>query len=279
MSGSTLRVGSLFSGIGGFDLGFQRAGFEIAWQVENNDYCNKILEKHWPSVQRFGDIRAINPEECPPVDVLVGGYPCQPFSAAGDRKGASDDRYLWPEIIRLLRAWRKLEWNPSWCLFENVAGHIGLGLDKVLSELEGEKYACWPLILPACAVDAPHRRNRVWILAYSQSCRRHDTSIAPSRANQKWREVTSGRGSGTISNTCGEGLPESQCKTVCGTRRRQEGRAVTECCRWLPEPGVGRVAHGIPNRVDRLRSLGNAVVPQVVYEIARAIKLAHEASA
>ncbi|MGE4297010.1 MAG: DNA cytosine methyltransferase [Desulfovibrionaceae bacterium] len=241
-----MRFGSLFAGIGGFDLGLKWAGMECAWQVEIDPFCVRVLEKHWPEVPRYGDIKNIDPADLAPVDLLCGGYPCQPFSNAGKRKGADDDRHLWPEIVRLLRVWRGMGRQPSWCLFENVAGHVSMGLDDVLFNLGREGYAAWPLIIPACAVGARHRRNRVWIVAHSERDR-----------IQGW-------------TPCAEGG---------GTEPAQEQLAgLLFPCPWPPlsvakAHGVG---DGVPYCVGENKALGNAVVPQVAWMIGTAIKAAHE---
>jgi len=155
-----LRVLDLFSGIGGFSLGLERTGgFETVAFCEIEEFSQKILRKHWPDVPIHNDIRKLDGSEID-ADVITGGYPCQPFSNAGKRGGAEDDRHLWPEMYRLIKAIR-----PRWVIAENVYGHISMGLDQVLSDLEGINYAWWTFIVPACAVDAPHRRDRVWIIA------------------------------------------------------------------------------------------------------------------
>ena len=149
-----MTVGSLFAGIGGFDLGLERAGFEIKWQVEIDPFCNKILAKHWPNVKRYGDIKNVTKLE--PVDLICGGFPCQPFSCAGKQRGKEDDRYLWPEMFRVIQ-----ETKPTWVIGENVTGFINLGLDDCISDLERAGYAVQPFIIPACAVGAPHRRATI----------------------------------------------------------------------------------------------------------------------
>lgn len=167
----------LFSGIGGFSLGLTRAGFRTTAFCEIEEYPRSILRKHWPDVPIFEDVRKLHAADLPePVTVICGGYPCQPFSLAGQRKGKDDDRHLWPEIVRIIRELDATTGKPTWCIFENVAGHVSMGLDQVLIDLEAEGYAAWPFIVPACAVNAPHRRDRVWIVAHhaGRTDRRHN---------------------------------------------------------------------------------------------------------
>jgi len=230
-----VRVGSLFAGIGGFDLGFQRAGYDIAWQVEIDAYCNQVLSKHWPRVPRYGDIRAIDWTTVPPVDVVCGGFPCQPHSVAGRRQASDDDRDLWPEVVRCLRTVR-----PRWFVGENVPGLLSSDAGRFFGGVLRDLAACgfdveWDC-LPASAVGAPHRRDRVWIVAHAYSQR--------------------GCG-GTPWRTYAEDAWESSRHTWRG--------------QWDVEPNVGRVAVRVPARVDRLRGLGNAIVPQVAEWIASRI--------
>ena len=193
-----LTVGSLFAGIGGFDLGLERAGFEIKWQVEIDEWCRQVLTKHWPTVPKYEDIKECGAHNLAPVDLICGGFPCQPFSVAGKRRGAEDDRHLWPEMLRVIK-----ERGPRWVIGENVAGLVNMAepdsepkvesrsclrlpdldvfekiftqqeamlLNGVIEALEKEGYRCAPpFIIPACALDAPHRRDRVWIVAYRDS--------------------------------------------------------------------------------------------------------------
>lgn len=230
----------LCAGIGGFSLGLEWAGMKCAGQVEIEPFCNRVLEKHWPNVSRWLDIKKESDyAEYPAVDLVCGGYPCQPFSYAGKRKGTEDDRHLWPYVFKVVQTLR-----PAWCLFENVAGHVSLGLDQVLSDLESEAYTCQPLVIPACAVDASHRRDRVWIIANSHSTGRSQCNVA------------------SVATQSGYNTRVLNPDTTSGRKR------------WSIESGVGRVVNGIPKGLDRLRSLGNAVVPQVVYEIGRAIIIA-----
>lgn len=156
-----LTHGGLFEGIGGFSLAARWAGIKTVWMVENNKWCNKLLNKHFPEAEKHGDIKETR--DLRTVDIITGGFPCQPFSVAGKRKGAEDDRALWPEMFRIIK-----ESKPAWVIGENVTGIINMELDTVLSDLEGEGFEAIPFVIPACGINAWHRRNRVWILAYSE---------------------------------------------------------------------------------------------------------------
>ena len=236
-----LQVLDLFSGIGGFALGLEAAGaFRTAAFCEQDAFCQAVLRKHWPDVPIYDDVRTIDFEG--DIDVITGGYPCQPFSVAGKQKGAADDRHLWPSMFEIIKHKR-----PRWVVAENVAGHITMGLDEVLFDLESEGYTARPVVIPACAVDAPHRRDRVWIVAHADN----------PRLQGREQRRTSGEGKGS-SNPA--------------TQRSEDGGRQG----WIPEPDVGRVATGVPNRVDRLKALGNAVVPQVVTQIGKAILAAEQ---
>ena len=160
---------SLFSGIGGLDLAAEWAGFKTVSQCEWADYPTKVLEKHWPDVPRWRDIRTLTGDSfyertgLRTVDVISGGFPCQPFSVAGKRRGKEDDRFLWPEMVRVIK-----ELRPTWVVGENVAGIVNMALDDVLSDLETEGYQTRAFLIPAAAVGARHRRYRVAIVGYSE---------------------------------------------------------------------------------------------------------------
>jgi len=252
-----MTVGSLFSGIGGIDIGFERAGMQIEWQVENNEFCRRVLRKHWPKVPCHNDIKTIDWDYIPRVDLVCGGFPCQPFSLAGKRRGQDDDRYLWPEVVRCLETIR-----PTWFLGENVPGLIKLALDQVYIDLESLGYAVWPVCIPACAVDAPHIRQRIWILGYANQNSEPALSV-----NGEMAELQS-----DVADADSKRLPKPEYessqewtgRTIKRTRLASESR-------WSTEPSVGRVAHGVPNRMDRIKGLGNAVVPQIVEAIGKMI--------
>jgi DNA (cytosine-5)-methyltransferase 1 len=200
------------------------------------------------------------------VDLLTGGFPCQPFSVAGKRKGAADDRALWPEMLRVIDGAK-----PAWIIGENVAGIVTMELDNILSDLEGIGYAAWPLVIPACAVDARHRRDRVWIVAHAD-CGRGEQRDKNERGFSKpdpecaglGEDVADANGASAQGNECSERSQQERAFTGEHCEWRDEGE-------WFAESGMGRVAHGIPNRAHSLRGLGNAIVPQVAYEIIRAI--------
>ena len=254
----------LFSGIGGFALASGWSGFRTVGFCEIDPYCQEVLKKHWPGVPVHGDIRNIKGTDYKDISLLTGGFPCQPFSVAGKQRGTADDRYLWPEMLRIIR-----EARPRWIVGENVAQIANMVLDQVHSDMEGEGYEVESLIIPACGVDAPHRRNRVWIVAHS------------GRKGQSWDQRVGETGTKGISgrhpSECGSfsrGSDVADSKTV-HAQGLQEGQGERESgrgCRWLPEPGLGRVANGIPNRTHRLKGLGNAIVPQVAYEILKHIR-------
>ena len=254
---------SLFSGIGGLDLAAEMAGFTTVGQCEWADYPTKILEKHWPDVPRWRDIRTLTGESfyertgLRTVDVISGGFPCQPFSVAGERKGKEDDRYLWPEMLRVIQ-----EIRPTWVLGENVPGIINLALDEVLSSLEGIGYDCATFHIPACGVDAPHKRFRIAILAHTDDRSRivrRDGKFPTATETERKRNDHGGR---TAANVTGE-------------RRSVKpglGGVADGLSYWMDEPaGIQRLTTLKKNRADRLKCLGNAVVPQQFYPFFAAI--------
>jgi len=392
-----LRHVDLCSGIGGFALGFQWA--ELSKTImfcDTEKWCREILAKNFPNVPITNDVKELanDPERLvPDHDILTAGYPCQPFSVAGRQKGEKDDRHIWPYIFRIIACKR-----PTWCVFENVYGHVALGLDKVLADLESEGYSTRTFIVPACAKDAPHRRDRLWIIArvmadsesggrgrngdldetqgssqsdatqsdsfggissrpdivadttflglqehgYSKSGKfvegsqdvadseseRHRGSSSEERGDEQRIVFSHEQGRSSVgsevegrSSSCGEDVADSDSDDERSREKSRQSEGDTSRERtgdgsfdvadsddegsqggihrgenserqsfdghsgrsrsthrqpeqefWTVEPNVGRVAHGIPRRVDRLKGLGNAIVPQISMQIGLAIK-------
>lgn len=362
-----IKVLSLFAGIGGIDLGLESTGrFETVQFVEYERFCQHILRRHWPDVPIWGDVKTFDPDSCGDIDLICGGYPCQPFSVAGKQKGAEDDRHLWPRMFEIIKHKR-----PTWVLCENVSGHVNLGLDQVLFDLESEGYSWQTIVLGAVAVDAPHRRQRLFIVANTDSKARGNTrgSGEAERKLQPQEQAGSTVGSEAtgcgglrgeaedVANTqdighvlsahegkqsgrsarCGEGQSEGNSKNVPNTNveglegqridreisgkktsrkfdehssegdvsdtisergcsgqtgnqdaedvgeqpggtehgersiERRLGGMVDGVPTWMDEPDIPRVTTNQVGRTQRLKALGNAVVPQVVAQIARAI--------
>ncbi len=311
----------LFSGIGGFAMAAQRAGFTTVGFSEIEPYACKILKRHWPTVPNYGDIKNITRETMADaqsrqsgqqetwnwregalggsqeagrtggnITLITGGFPCQPFSTAGKRGGAADDRALWPEMRRVIAAAR-----PAFVLGENVPGIVSMELDSVLDDLGKLGYSARAIAVPACAVDARHRRQRIWIMAYADG-RQHERGFPQS--NQRSLQGGDGKENGPVADTksirsgsrlrevgqeqnghqpsnSGEYVPDAL--GVGFQRQRPSGEQIsgvhepeTVSLRdsshqaiWPVEPGMGRVVDGVPNRAHRLRGLGNAIVPQV----------------
>jgi len=359
----------LFSGIGGFALAAGRTGFSTKAFCEKDSYCQVILKSHWPKTPIVHDIRELRGDQYGRIEVLTGGFPCQPFSQAGKQRGKDDDRYLWPEMLRVIS-----EAKPTWIIGENVFGIINLALDQVHTDLEAVGYEVETLIIPAAGVDAPHRRDRCWIIARILGDAEHDglsakqiggglqsqpeeqeeqkavgqpsgagglsENVAYANGGQrlerkpKEKQVPLSRSGGqrvcddvayTFGNSegsaygfdCGERGQERQEPSlgqggevgshagnsgqdvadtiiegreggICGRENEgwQDVHGHARCGRpsngqfgqaiWLPESGICRVANGIPYRVDRLKALGNAIVPQVAEAIFKKIKAVNE---
>jgi len=342
----TLTVGSLFSGIGGLDLGLERAGMEVIWQSEIDPYACKVLAKHWPEVVNHGNIKEINWQEVERPDIICGGYPCQPFSTAGKRRGEEDPRHLWPWVRTAIS-----ELRPRYAILENVRGHLSMGGLSVVGELASIGYDAQWRVVSAASVGANHRRDRIIIVAYPQSqygnvgdnytgvgvepestaelgnsgwsqdladpsgkrCLDNGLSIFSSEGRLNALGVF-GQGSSDVADTDDTGNGTPGCSADGNgqeAEQRWEVLTLTGACRccadvadadggrcqqcepktqsvqglgcfgerinytgwqwWQVEPDVGRVAHGVPRRVDRLRGLGNAVVPQVAEVIGRLV--------
>jgi DNA (cytosine-5)-methyltransferase 1 len=245
-----MRHIDLFSGIGGFALAASWVwgkDHEILTFCEKEEFPRKVLKKHWPAVPCNEDIHTLKGDDYGPVDLITGGFPCQPFSVAGKQRGQEDGRYLWPETLRIIQ-----EARPRWFVGENVPGIINMALDDVLSSLEGAGYSTEALIVPACCVNAIQKRDRIWIVANSNRVAMPQKNTRDGTNRKEW-----------------------------SARRRIECEIraiISRINRFLHQPGILGVINGIPDRVDRGKGLGNAIVPQVAAVIMSGIKAIDEAT-
>ena len=299
---------SLFTGIGGLDLAAEMAGFQTVGQCEWADYPTKVLEKHWPDVPRWRDIRdvtkaSVRERGIGAIDVISGGFPCQPFSVAGNQKGKEDDRYLWPEMLRVIR-----ELTPCWVVGENVPGILSIAADEVCSDLDREGYEVGMFNFEAAAVGAMHRRGRVFFVGHSkhnglyaaevgrgnpENAREskegaqpavkftgagkprsnEDVAYANSAGFKEFNTTNQPAGPGHDTRGATKNVYNTNSRGCSGDKWREYEVEFKNGCWWAVEPELGRVANGIPSRVDRLKCLGNAVVPQQAYPIFRAIEI------
>lgn len=267
-----MNVLDLFSGIGGFSLGLERAGMRTVAFCEIEPFCRRVLAKHWPDVPIYDDVRSLTADRLRAdgiaPDVICGGFPCQDISAAGKKVGIRGERSgLWSEYARIIG-----EVRSRYVVVENVAALLSRGLDVVLGDLAALGYDAEWHCIPASAVGAPHRRDRVWILANPSSERRGEARQYSKRPPER-------------TSICGQiladaiGARQSQSRPYgnAGDTASHFARQAIDAINgrfgsvWATEPDVGRVADGVPDRVDRLSSLGNAVVPQIPELIGRAI--------
>jgi DNA (cytosine-5)-methyltransferase 1 len=263
-----VNVGGLFSGIGGWELGLERAGMRIAWHCESDPFCQRVLERHWPDVPCYPDVRELTAASVEPVDVLCGGFPCQDLSVAGKRTGLSGARSgLWFEYLRLIG-----ELRPRYVLVENVPqlrkflGTVTGGLAEIGYDAE------WDCI-SAKDFGAPHLRRRIWLVAYPQREQLRQQSGRRGGAHRPSTSLTGVDGATwSLANTAGFGRREGnqdgrRGSQGTGARARDRsaggGEARPAGDWWATEPDVGRVADGVPDRMDRRHSLGNALVPQI----------------
>jgi|TARA_Y100001937_G_scaffold76309_1_gene103648 DNA (cytosine-5)-methyltransferase 1 len=344
----------LFSGIGGFSLGLEEAGLvETIAFCDYEPYCQKILKKHWPKVPIYNNIKELNYETLKQdgikdIDIITGGYPCQPFSVAGKQRAEKDPRHLWPEMFRLIK-----ECRPTWVIGENVSGHIKLGLDTVISDLESEGYSTRTFNIPASGVGALHQRQRIWIISHTNEHGSHQEKRDETEQSSDWEKDrvsirngndvsysdkqrtqiqiegkhssiqmprgTSEKGRVTtttdpnckdvhqqqgnirsssnkfikedfgglrkdisstedVAHTNSEGTQKLGQHNEMGSRVfENSSKSYTSSNKigkenwWGFEPRVGRVVDGIPDRVDRIKCLGNSVVPQIPYLIGLSI--------
>jgi DNA (cytosine-5)-methyltransferase 1 len=291
---TSFRHGSLFSGIGGFDLAAEWMGWENVFHCEWNPFGQKVLKHYWPNAISYNDITKTDFSiHRGTIDILTGGFPCQPYSAAGKRLGKEDDRHLWPEMLRTIR-----EIQPRWIVGENVLGLVnwngGMVFEEVQADLETEGYEVQPYVLPAAAVGAPHRRDRVWFVAYTSS---NGYDAKPSTTNNRIGQdnIESGtqreRAIKGLSNewnaTDTEG--ESGRGELFKQQKQREFRrcnSINEFNNWHNFPSVSPICSrndGLSNRLDgitfskwrteSIKAGGNAIVPQVVFQIFKAIEL------
>ena len=311
-----MKVLDLFSGIGGFSYGLDKVGFKTVAFCEMDEYCKLVLQKHWKGVKIYNDVKELKGEEIikehGTIDIVVGGFPCQPFSIAGARKGTDDNRHLWPEMFRIIK-----ELKPRWVIGENVRGIVsiqnGMVFENVCTDLEGEGYEVRAFNIPAAGVGAPHKRERIWIVANSRRTLRQGSELERENANEGGQENanqhqrssgtpehnvantntrlskqsnqevqargnTLNSSSGDVANTNGERQQE-QCGTESVQKEGNESQRSSSQARhtgWESEPDVGRVAHGLSGRVHRLKALGNSIVPKIAEEIGRAIAIAEK---
>jgi DNA (cytosine-5)-methyltransferase 1 len=288
--------GSLFSGIGGFDLAAEWMGWENKFHCEWNEFGKKVLSHYWPNAKSYDDIKKTDFTVWRGrIDVLTGGFPCQPYSTAGKRKGKEDDRHLWPEMLRAIR-----EIQPIWVVGENVRGIVswsrGLVFDEVQSDLEAEGYEVVPIILPACAVNAPHRRDRVWFIAYSDSHGHESRRSGENRSKEKkgegeghkrkrvWNDSWGNGESGTFTNTPSLGRVQDNWEGKPRFVNKESQK--TNWQNFPTQPPVCGGNDGLPTELDgitfskwrneSIKGFGNAIVPQVALEIFKVIDQMNE---
>ena len=239
----------LFSGIGGFSIAFEAASFRTVGFCEVDPVAGAILKKNWPHVPNFGDVRTITESLQGRVDVITGGFPCQPFSVAGKRRGSIDNRYLWPSMLEVIKHFR-----PSWFCGENVPGILSMGLENMLLGLEKASYRSAIFNVPACGVGAQHERERIWILSNRHEIRRDDSGTRAYNLERKEAAFCFAPGNQW------ERDASSLCEAFGAKHRRTK-------------PALCRMADGLPGKLDRVRiaALGNAIVPQVAEIFAKAI--------
>lgn len=292
-----MNHGSLFSGIGGFDLASEWMGWDNKFNCEWEDFPRKILKHYWPEAVSYGDIKETDFTIWRDrIDILTGGFPCQPYSSAGKRLGKEDDRHLWPEMLRAIR-----EIKPRWVIGENVRGLVnwndGLVFEEVHSELEAEGYKVQSFLLPACGVGAPHRRDRIWFVAYSDGAIKRDRQR---KNTQEKREVrrdeksdVSGELSsdGNASDSSGERLQRNELNgSFAGKERKQDDSRLSaselyKIKNWEQFPTQSPICggdDGLSNGLDgitfskwrreSIKGYGNAIVPQVVFQVFKSIE-------
>jgi DNA (cytosine-5)-methyltransferase 1 len=307
-----MKHGSLFSGIGGFDLASEWMGWENVFHCEWNEFGKKVLHHYWPNAESFDDITKTDfTKYANKIDILTGGFPCQPYSQAGQRKGKEDERHLWPQMLRAIR-----EISPRFVVGENVRGltnwNGGMVFEEVCAELESYGYQVAPVIIPACAVNAPHKRERIWFVAYSESVRRNrgggrcgedieknENGICEYRSKRGEMGAKSERHSQERNATNSECVRLEYCTTpgqISGKEKNANGERhkstlLTQAndygykSSWDNFPTQSPICggdDGLPTELDgitfskwrneSIKAYGNAVCPQIVLEIFKAIQ-------
>ena len=279
-----MNHGSLFSGIGGFDLAAEWAGWNNTFHCEWNPFGQKVLKHHFPNSISYNDITKTNfTIHKGNIDILSGGFPCQPYSTAGLRKGKEDERHLWPQMLRAIR-----EIKPSWVVGENVRGLInwggGLVFDEVQTDLEVEGYEVLPFLLPACAVNAPHRRDRIWFIAYANDERGSSRLRQIQKENGKISEWDNNAQPSNTNNVITSNASSNGGRKNNRTRKTRFIDKKSKTNNWETFPtesalcggddGISRELDGITFskwRNESIKAYGNAIVPQVAYEIFKTI--------
>jgi DNA (cytosine-5)-methyltransferase 1 len=274
-------------------------GWETVAYCEWNPFCQKVLNHHFPNAHAHGDItKTYFTRYANKIDILTGGFPCQPYSTAGKRLGKEDDRHLWPEMLRVIR-----EVRPKYVVGENVAGIVswngGLVFDEVQTDLENEGYEVLPVILPACAVNAPHRRDRVWFIAYP-NCFRNNTAKASKDGlweqqskeqprNRRGVQINGPGNERTTANASGTGLGKQHPATKPILERFGAGGSnatIPDWYRFPTKPAILGGDDGLPTELDgitlskwrkeTIKAYGNAIVPQIAFQIFKAIQTCHD---
>jgi DNA (cytosine-5)-methyltransferase 1 len=280
--------GSLFSGIGGFDLAAEWAGWENVFHCEWNEFGQKVLKYHFPQSITYNDITKTDfTIHRGQIDVLTGGFPCQPYSSAGKRLGTADNRHLWPEMLRAIR-----EIQPRWIVGENVRGltnwNGGMVFDEVQLNLEVEGYEVIPFLLPACAVNAPHRRDRIWFIAYTDSngsikCNSNNEVNTNKRGINAQCNFDKGFVNGNVTDTDIARIHKQHTTPITNQKKQYSRNSFKERCfsTFPTEPPICGTNDGISKELDgitfskwrneTIKAYGNAIVPQVAYQIFNSI--------
>ena len=276
-----LKLLDLFSGIGGFSLGLESTGFfETIGFVEKDKFCQKVLKKHWSNINIEEDIRNVKGEKYQ-ADVVTGGFPCQPFSVAGKRKSTADDRYLWDEMLRVIR-----ETKPRWVIGENVEGIVnineGMVLRQVLNDLENEGFKSQCIIIPASGIGAWHQRKRIWILAYSNNngSYRSQGNATKQSSNEQKDRLSFGDDK-DVSNSNIKGLERHRDEYELRETKQEKNfiwssNDGTKESWWQIKSRICGVPNGVSYELDkdrsnRIKALGNSIVPQIARQIGLSI--------